>query len=339
MAAAGLAAAILTGCSHSADEPVVEADCPLLLAADSQASRAATPLAGTHSDFGVWAWKADDAANLSMVLSRSTEAAAKTEYYTRYEADAWTYEYSDASARQYIRYWDRAAADYYFAAYAPYKVAGNPVNDSHTITATKDGVSISAVSAAAGIDWLEARWQRHFKPLYDLDLITDEFHTTVLFSSVVPLVFHHLLAVTEFRVYSDSDVILGSISITIGGNIYTLADYSAGTWAYTEPSTPDIFSATPNLDLAGTSKTEYRPLATLFQIPQDVNGRTVTVEATLSDSSRRSGTFILDEGWDGEKKYIYYLCIKSGEIILADFHAVDWTDGGAIDVIDPVVNW
>ncbi len=341
--------ATLAACSSSdngGDDPIPPAEASVMTLGATSASqpysRAASPLEESYADFGVWAYKTDADGATQGVMHHSDG----TPYEVIWTGNAWRYDILSDSYQQYLRYWDLAARDYTFDAYAPCRHGGD-----YVITRGDDGVCISPVQGnrvtSALPDWIVSRHRRVAGSptgadydLYDGGNLLGNYALT----SSVGLVFHHILSVIDFRVYNKGTgtAVITSVSITIGEKVYTVADFVGGSFTDLRTEESDVLVRDGlAVDVPPSTRETAVRLAELLELPQTVDAKNWSITVTLQGGRTLTGTFALDGAWEASNRYIYYLGLSDDtDIILmdVDVELYRWREGNTIET-DPVINW
>lgn len=197
----------------------------------------ALTLESYHTTFGVWGYK----------TVSSTESAVMTNYKVIYN-DAngsnttylWNYDGTNAPSGQYLKYWDKAASQYRFDAYAPYSATNASIDANHVISiasgqyAANENIQATlsetlnttkfsgegASSSTLSTDWMTATTTR-----------TAASNATIA-TDVVSLSFSHLLTkvIVAVKTKTDfpKDINITSISLN---NVMGTGSYNGTTWS------------------------------------------------------------------------------------------------------------
>ncbi|MCC8071069.1 MAG: fimbrillin family protein [Bacteroidales bacterium] len=357
-------AALLAGCSSGGDSPDVpsvvdpqEAMAFNVSAVDEEAARSSrADLQDVHTDFGVWAIKTVDGTN-SYVMSHDDGSA----YEAAWRSNAWTYDIQSDAYPQYLRYWDRAASDYLFVAYAPYRINNLNAAATYDISHTTAGVSIKGLKGNEDTSsvplWAVALHKRNVSAtsVGDYDLYkedTDQLLTYVSdLTADVGLVFHPIMSklrisiknIGKAAVYV-TDVVLSLADSEGSGALYTQADFEQSTFTFTDYTPQASLLSLTNLTQLLEGGCDPVTLAEFAEIPQELNGNQLTATITLSDGTVLTNTFPLSHDWEWAKVYDYCFSIDGGSLF-SDYilfnvtvEMLTWTQGSPLEP-DDVTNW
>lgn len=342
---------VATSCgSHGGDAPAPTAERPIAFTPGGAQSRATDyeDMESLYDSFAVKTWKNASTAQGDIVMGSATDLNAC------YQVNYLTGWYYDGIGSQTLKYWDLTASRYDFAAVAPY-AADTRVNftaDGYPQVLNVEG------NVATTTDWAVARHARVAtgSSFADYDLIASEttvYATHAAMYADVPLVFHRILSSIEFRIYSSEGAAFAvtSYSVTAPDGITTEGTYapSDATWLTTDAwiasatsSTSDVIPSQSGYYLASAeneaaTRDTSLSLGYRVEIPQSP-ATPITLLVTLTiDGEDRDVAITVNDGWQPNKKYIYYLIYNpaSDEPILVDIDvtALSWSPGDPLDEI------
>ncbi len=311
------------------------------------ASRAeSSALESLYDSFAVKAWKNSSMAQGDVVMGSATDLNAC--YRVNYLA-GWYY---DGIGSQTLKYWDLGASRYDFVAVAPYA-------SSAQVNFTADGypkvLNIMGNTETQTTDWVVARHARlaNGTAYADYDLIASEsavYATQAALYADVPLVFHHILSSIEFRIYSSegAEFTVSNFAVTAPTGIFTKGSYTptSSTWLSTEAwicaptsSTTEVIPSSSGSyinAITAVSRETSAQLGYRVEIPQSPADKIQLLVTLTIDGEDVDVTISVNDGWQPNKKYIYYLIYNpaSDEPILVDIDvtALDWTPEDTIDI-------
>lgn len=336
-----------TSCgSHGGDAPAPATQRAIAFNPGGTQSRADYEAMETlYDSFAVRAWKNSSIAQGDVVMGSANDLNAS--YQVNYLA-GWYY---DGIGSQTLKYWDLAASRYDFAAVAPY--AG-----SSQVNFTADGypcVLNVTGNVATTTDWAVCRYARvaNGSAYADYDLIASEttaYATQAAIYADVPLVFHRILSSIQFRIYSSegAEFTMTDFQVTAPSGIYAEGSYSPSstTWLTTDAWTCTASSSVTEVipsqsgnvpSTAGAiSRETAATLGSRVEIPQSPAEKIQLYVQLTIDGEPMDVTITVNDGWQPNKKYIYYLIYNpsSDEPILVDIDvkALSWTPGDSIDL-------
>lgn len=236
------AALVLTACSKENEFEIEEQQTPVDFAAFSEGltrSTTGTNLEDYHSNFGVWTYKTYNSQE-STVMSHF-KVVKKVTGEGESAVVTWKYAGETGSAAQVLKYWDKAASNYTFKAYAPYNSTNASIsNDKKIVIASGQYAAnqniqttlattintgafsgTGAGSTTASTDWMTASVSR--------DAVNN-----VMGTGIVTLPFSHILSkvIVKF-VKSDGftpKIVITSASIS---GLWGTGNYNGTAWTVT----------------------------------------------------------------------------------------------------------
>lgn len=236
-------AVAFTACTENNEvNPIEEVEVPVgfeTFANKVTRATASTVLEGYHQSFGVWAYKTVTA-GVTTVMDNY-----KAAYDADYDDDPkeqWNYE--DVTG-QYLKYWDKAASNYTFDAYAPY-------NDSN-VSIANHVISIASGEYAANeniqADWSTDQNEGAFSgegddaddASTDWMLAAQVSRDNPISTDVVELAFTHILSKVVVKIVKADDfepkITVSDVSLN---NVYGTGSFNGTAWSTGTAAAVDV---------------------------------------------------------------------------------------------------